>query len=129
MVAILNLPVISVAGVSEDEKWLFISAANETYGNALYAIDLTKPGSSPIAIISDMKSNVSVLDNDDQYFYIQTDKDAPTGKVVAAPISHPAPANWKTIIDAKPEVLSASTGGGYLFCSYLKDAITKVYPV
>ncbi|MBI1343738.1 MAG: prolyl oligopeptidase family serine peptidase [Terrimonas sp.] len=113
-------------GVSEDEKWLFISTANETYGNGIYVIDLSKPGSPAVPLTRDMKNTVNVIDNDDQYFYIQTDKDAPTGKVVAVPINNPAPENWKTIIEAKPEVLSASTGGGFLFCSYLKDAITRI---
>lgn len=115
------------AGLSEDEQWLFIYTANETYGNGLYAQNLAKPGSSIITIVADMKNQHGVLDNDDKYFYIQTDLNAPTSKVVIAPISDPSPANWKPLIDAKPEVLSASTGGGFIFCSYLKDAITKVY--
>lgn len=112
--------------VSEDQKWLFIYTANETYGNGLLALDLTKPGSAPVTIVEDMKNSHGVIDNDDQYFYIQTDKDAPTGKVVAAPIATPSPENWKTIIEAKPEVLNASSGGGNIFCTYLKDAISKV---
>ena len=113
--------------VSEDEKWLFISTANTTYGNSLYVKDLTKPGSAVMPLISDMKNSHYVIDADDQYFYIRTDKDAPTGKIVIAPVSDPSPANWKTIIDSKPEVLDASSGGGSLFCSYLKDAVSKVY--
>ena len=67
------------------------------------------------------------IDVDDNYFYIQTDKDAPTNKLVAAPVADPKPANWKTIVEAKPEVLSASAVGGSIFCSYLKDAVNKVY--
>ncbi len=113
-------------GVSEDQRWLFIYTANETYGNGLLAMDLTKPGSAAITIVGDMKNSHGVIDNDDQYFYIQTDKDAPTSRIVAAPIANPGPENWKTIIEAKPEVLTASSGGGYIFCTYLKDAISKV---
>jgi prolyl oligopeptidase len=74
-----------------------------------------------------MKNTNYIVDVDDQNFYIQTDKDAPTGKIVIAPISNPAQANWKVFVDIKPEVLTASSGGGYIFCSYLKDAVTKVY--
>lgn len=113
-------------GVSEDQRWLFIYTANETYGNGLLALDLTKPGSTPITIVEDMKNSHGVIDNDGEYFYIQTDKDAPTSKIVSAPIANPTPENWKTIIEAKPEVLNASSGGGYIFCTYLKDAISKV---
>ncbi|OYW15938.1 MAG: hypothetical protein B7Z54_09960 [Sphingobacteriales bacterium 12-47-4] len=113
-------------GVSEDQRWLFIYTANETYGNGLLAMDLTKPGSAAITIVGDMKNSHGVIDNDDQYFYIQTDKDAPTSRIVAAPIANPGPENWKTIIEAKPEVLTASSGGGYIFCTYLKDVFSKV---
>lgn len=113
--------------LSEDEKWLFISTANETYGNALYVQDLTKPNSPVMPIITDMKNNHGIVDVDENYFYIQTDKDAPTNKLVAAPVADPKPANWKTLIDAKPEVLNVSAAGGTLYCTYLKDAVNKVY--
>jgi prolyl oligopeptidase len=115
------------AYLTEDEKWLVISTANETYGNALFVQDLTKPNSPIVPVISDMKNSNGILDAGDQYFYIQTDKDAPTSKLVVAPVKTPSPENWKTIIDAKPEVLSSSTAGGFIFCSYLKDAVTKVF--
>lgn len=113
-------------GVSEDENWLFIYAANETYGNSLYVQDLSKPGSAIQPLVPDMKNRHGVVHTDATHFYIQTDKDAPTGKVVAVPIGQPGMENWKTIIEAKPETLSASSAGGSIFCSYLKDAITKV---
>lgn len=113
--------------VSEDEKWLIIQTANETYGNALYVQDLTKPDAPVIALATDMKNTYVVIDVDDQYFYIQTDKDAPTSKIVIAPIADPAQSNWKSFVATKPEVLTASSAGGSIFCSYLKDAITKVY--
>ena len=113
--------------LSEDERWLFLGGANETYGNSAAVMDLSKPGSPAITIVADMKNNHGVVDVDDQYFYIQTDMGAPTNKLVAAPIADPGPANWKTIIEAKPEVLSASSVGGSIFCTYLKDAVNKVY--
>ncbi len=113
-------------GVSEDEKWLFISLANQTYGNSLYVLDLTDPAASVQPLVSDMNNSHSVVYTDDNYFYIKTDKDAPTGRIVRVPAAAPAPENWQTIIEARPEVLSASSAGGYLFCKYLKDAISQV---
>ena len=114
------------AGVSEDQQWLFIYTANETYGNGLYIQNLVIPGAAIKPVITDMKNRHEVIYNDATHFYIQTDKDAPTGKIVSAPVSDPDEANWKTIVEAKPEVLTASSAGHYFFCSYLKDAITKV---
>jgi prolyl oligopeptidase len=113
--------------LSEDEKWLIIGTANETYGNTIYIQNLSVPGSPVIPVVTDMKNSHSVVDVDDNFLYIQTDKDAPTNKLVTAPLSDPKPANWKTIIEAKPEVLSTTAAGGSLFCSYLKDAVNKVY--
>ncbi len=113
--------------LSEDEKWLVLGGANETYGNSMYVQDISKPGSPVIPIVTDMKNSYNVVDVDDDFFYIQTDKDAPTNKLVVAPVADPKPANWKTIVEAKPEVLSASAVGGSIFCSYLKDAVNKVY--
>lgn len=114
------------ASVSENEKWLFIYAANSTYGNEMYVQDLTKPNSPIIPIVKDMTSSVNILDADDQYFYIQTDKGAPNSKVVIALLNQPQSENWIDLIPEQKEVLSVNTGGGNLFCSYLKDAITKV---
>ena len=113
--------------LSENEKWLILGAANETYGSSLAVQDLTKPGSPVVPIITDMKNNHGVVDVDDNYFYIQTDLGAPTNKLVTAPLADSKPANWKTLIDAKPEVLNASAAGGTIYCTYLKDAVNKVY--
>lgn len=121
-------PVRYIEGyLSEDEKWLFMSAANETYGNSLYVQDLSKPGSPVISIVTDMKNSHNMVDVDENYFYIQTDKDAPTNKLVMASVANASPANWKTIVAAKPEVLNASAVGGSIFCTYLKDAVNKVF--
>ncbi len=114
-------------GVSEDQKWLLISGANSTYGNELYVLNLLTPGAAIVQMVSDMKNQHTVIDVDDQFFYIQTDRNAPNGKLMTAALTTPAEANWKTLIDSKPEVLSASVAGGNIFCSYLKDAVSKAY--
>jgi prolyl oligopeptidase len=115
------------AGVSEDEKWLFLYCANSTYGNSLLVLYLTNPNAMVKTMVADMKNSHNVVDVDEQYFYIKTDRDAPTGKLMKVPVATPEEANWKVLIDAKPEVLSASSAGGFIFCSYLKDAVSKVF--
>ena len=113
--------------LSDNEKWLILGASNETYGNSLYVQDISKPGNPVIPIIADMKNSNGIIDVDDNYFYIQTDKGAPTNKLVSAPVSDPRPVNWKTIVEATPEVLNTTAVGGSFFCSYLKDAVNKVF--
>jgi prolyl oligopeptidase len=113
--------------VSENQQWLFIFCSNSTYGNNMLALDLTKPKATIQTLVADKNNTNIVLDVDEKYFYIQTDRNAPTGKIMVAPIDAPQEKNWKVLIDPKPEVVNASTAGGYIFCSYLKDAVSKVY--
>lgn len=113
--------------VSENQKWLIISAAEATYGNELYVMDLTRSDATMVTVATGMMNQYTIIDVDDNFFYIHTDEGASNGKVVTAPVSDPRPENWKTLVDEKPEVLTANAGGGYLFCSYLKDAVTRVY--
>lgn len=115
------------AGLTEDEKWLVISGANSTYGNELLVLDLTKPGATPVVLAGDMANQHGIIDSDNDHFYIQTDRNAPNGKVMVAVHNSPQEEKWKELIGEKAEALSTSSGGGYLFCSYLEDAITKVY--
>jgi prolyl oligopeptidase len=59
---------------------------------------------------------------------IHTNDGAPNYKVVLIDPKNPAKENWKIVIPEQKEVLeNVSTGGGYLFASYLKDASTRVY--
>ena len=115
------------AELSENQHWLIISCSNSTYGNNLFLLDLTNPKATFIPIVTDQNNSHTVVDIDEKNIYIQTDRNAPTGKLVIAPLSNPQEANWKVLIDAKPEVLSTTTAGGYIFCNYLKDAVSKVY--
>jgi prolyl oligopeptidase len=114
-------------GVSENQQWLILNAANATYGGTVFIKNMLAPNSQFIQLVNNEKNNHVVVDVDDTNFYIQTDLDAPTNKLVIAPISNPTIENWKTIIAPTKEVLEASSGGGVLFCSYLKDAVTKVF--
>lgn len=113
-------------GVSENQRWLIVFCANTTYGNSLYVLDLTKPDAKFIAMVPDMKSSNSIIDVDDQFFYIRTDRNAPNGKVVTAPLSAPGVQNWKDLIPEVNEVMDASTASGFIFTSYLKDAVSRV---
>ena len=112
--------------VSEDQRWLIISAANETYGNELYVQDLSRSNAPIVSVTNNMKFSHFIADTDDQFFYIQTDLDAPNGKLVKTPHANPQPENWQPVVDSKPEPLSTGTAGGYFFCHYLKDAISRV---
>ncbi|MFY7988134.1 MAG: prolyl oligopeptidase family serine peptidase [Flavobacterium sp.] len=112
--------------VSEDEKYLFISAANSTSGNELYYLDLSKPNSKIATLIDNYENDNDVLDNKGSKIYLVTNYKAPNKRVVTFDLSNPAKENWKDCIAETENVLSPNTGGGYIFASYMKDAVSFI---
>ncbi|TXI85258.1 MAG: S9 family peptidase [Crocinitomicaceae bacterium] len=113
--------------VSEDEKYLFISAANSTSGNELYVLELDKPNASIKTIVSNFNSDNSVIETVGPKLYIVTNFKAPNRKVVTVDIANPTPENWVDFIPETAHVLSPSTGSGYFFANYMKDAVSVIY--
>jgi prolyl oligopeptidase len=112
--------------VSDDNRYLYISAANSTSGNELYIKDLTNPKSEIVNIISGFENDVNVLDNVDSKLYILTNLNAPNKKIVTVDAKNPTKENWKDFIPETQNVLSPTTGSGFIFANYLKDAISQV---
>lgn len=113
-------------GVTEDGSLLIISAANATYGNELYIQDLRKPGSAIVPVVSDMNNEHDVIDFDGEKLYILTNLNAPNRKIVTAEFKNFKPENWKDLIAENENPLTANVGGGNIFCSYLKDAVSQI---
>lgn len=114
------------ANVSEDQRFLVISAAESTTGNELYIQDLSMPGSPIVNIVNNFKNEHNVIDNRDSKLYIYTNLNAPNFRVVTVDVSDPSPKNWKDLIPETENVLSVSTAGGKIFANYLKDATSLV---
>jgi prolyl oligopeptidase len=114
------------AGVTEDGKFLVISAANSTTGNELYLQDLTKPNAPIVQIVADMDNNHSVEDHQDGVFFIHTNYKSPNYRLVKMTLDAPNKDQWVDLIPETENVLSVSSGGGKIFASYLKDALTEV---
>jgi prolyl oligopeptidase len=111
--------------VTDDENYLIISASNSTSGNELYYKDLTKNG--PIVnLVNNFNNDHDVLDNEGTKFYLVTNYNAPNKKVVTFDLKNPKMDNWIDFIPETENVLSPSTGGGYIFAEYMKDAVTFV---
>jgi prolyl oligopeptidase len=114
------------ASVTEDERFLVISAANTTTGNKLYVQDLGKPGSPIVTIVPDEKSISHVVDNVGSKLYLETNYNAPNHRLVTVDAAAPTQANWKDIIPETKNVLDVNTVGGHIFATYLKDATSLV---
>ena len=113
-------------GVTEDNRFLVISAANSTYGNELYIQDLTKPNAPIIMIVDNFNSDNNVIENEGNKLFIETDLNAPNKRIVTVDVNNPKPENWKDFIPETENVLSPSTGGGYFFANYMKDAVSFI---
>ncbi|RTY70610.1 S9 family peptidase [Flavobacterium sp. LB2P53] len=113
-------------GVTEDDHYLVITASNSTYGNELYIKDLTKSKSPIVTIVDNFKSDNNIIENEGGKLFIETDLNAPNKRIVTVDVKNPKPENWKDFIAETENVLSPSTGGGYFFANYMKDAVSVV---
>ncbi|TAI47669.1 prolyl oligopeptidase family serine peptidase [Flagellimonas allohymeniacidonis] len=114
------------SNVSEDERYLFISAATSTSGNKLFLKDLSQSDSPLVTILGDTDSDTYVIDNTGSKLFLVTNRNAPNKKIVVVDASNPLPEQWTDLIPETENVLTAGTGGGYFFTEYMVDAISKV---
>ena len=114
--------------VTEDGKYLIISVWLGTdTKNLVFYQNLAQPDSQVIELISDFEASYGVIDNDDDTLWIQTDLDAPRGKVVAIDLHNPQPANWQEIIPEAPETLeSVGILNNQFVANYLQDARSQI---
>ncbi|SNY94906.1 prolyl oligopeptidase family serine peptidase [Flagellimonas pacifica] len=112
--------------VSEDQKYLFITASTSTSGNKLFLLDLSQPDNGLVSILDHTDSDTYVIENVGSKLYMVTNMDAPNKKIVVTDATDPTPENWKDFIPETEHVLTTGTGGGYFFAEYMVDAISKV---
>lgn len=114
------------AGVSEDDRFLVLTASISTSGNKLFIKDLRKKNSKFVTVVDHTDSDTYPIDNVGSKLYLVTNLNAPNKKIVTVDASNPIPDNWVDFIPETEHVLSPSTGGGYFFAEYMVDAVSKV---
>jgi prolyl oligopeptidase len=112
--------------VTEDDRYLVITAANSTSGNELYLLDLKNPNAGIVNIVNDFESSSYVIENVGTKLFIMTNLNAPNQRIVTVDATQPQIENWKDFIKETANVLSPSTGSGYFFAQYIKDAVSLV---
>jgi len=113
--------------VTDDNRYLVITASISTSGNKLFIKDLTIPESKLITILDNDNSDTYIIDNDGTKLYLLTNLDAPNQKIVTTDFSKPAPENWVDFIPETENVMTPSTACGYFFVEYMIDAVSKVF--
>jgi prolyl oligopeptidase len=112
--------------VTEDDRYLVITAAVSTSGNKLFLKDLSKPDSELVTVLDHTDSDTYVIDNQDSKLFLVTDLNAPNKRVVTVDAGNPQSDNWQDLIPETENVLSPATGAGYIFAEYMVDAIAQV---
>ena len=113
--------------VTEDARYLMISASKSTSGNKLFLKDLQDLNGPLITILDHFDSDTYLLDNDGNTLYLVTNLDAPNKKIIRTKASNPQPKHWVDVVPETEHVLVPSKGSGYFFAEYMIDAISKVY--
>lgn len=112
--------------VTEDQKYLIITAAVSTSGNELYVQDLTRENAPIVPVVKNFENNHHVVYSKDNALYIYTNLHAPNFRLVKADVNNADPENWKDVIPETENVLQITTGGNKFFANYLKDATSFV---
>ena len=112
--------------VTEDDKFLIITASISTSGNELYYKRLLPIPGEIKSIILGFDYDTSVLDHKGNKFLLATNLNAPNKRVVETPVQKPTSENWKDIIPETKHVLSPSKASGFIFAKYMVDAVSKV---
>ncbi|HEY8204023.1 MAG TPA: prolyl oligopeptidase family serine peptidase [Pyrinomonadaceae bacterium] len=116
-------------GVSDDLRFEFLTHSDSTIGkkgNSVFFRDISKNEKEFTPIVAEITDDdYGVIDNVGDKFLIETNHNAPNGKIV---LYDPNTKTWKDVIPEKPEPLEISnTVGGKLFVTYLKDVTTRAY--
>ena len=110
-------------GVSDDERFEILNASEATNGNELYIKDVRNK-TDFLPIQKGYEFNTDFVDSKGDFIYAMTDKNAPNMRLVKFDIKNPSV--WIDVIPETENVLSVSTGGGFIFAKYMKDAVTSV---
>ncbi|MDH5608336.1 MAG: S9 family peptidase, partial [Cyclobacteriaceae bacterium] len=80
--------------VTEDDRYLVISAANSTSGNVLYIKDLTEAAGKIVLIDDDMETEEGILFTEGDRLILQTNEGSPNQRIVETTIQNPTSDTW-----------------------------------
>jgi prolyl oligopeptidase len=116
-------------GVTEDQRFEVLGVSDSSAGkrgNSVFFRELAQGDKPFTPIVAEIgEDSYGVIDDVNGKFLIETNHNAPNGKVV---LYDPQTKMWKDILPERPEPLqNAGTAGRKLFATYLTDVVTRAY--
>ena len=116
-------------GVSEDEKYMFLTVTESTSGNA---IAFKKAGLDELPFTwldKDFDDSYFPIGNKENMLYVLTNNEAPLYRLVGIDLNNPSRENWVDIIPehGKNVLESATLAGGKIIATYIQDAYNAAY--
>jgi prolyl oligopeptidase len=76
-----------------------------------------------VRLLDDFDARYQLVGHVDGWLYLLTDRGAPLGKVIAVPLDHPSPENWRDVISEGDDALEfAALAGGHIVSGALRNA-------
>lgn len=113
--------------VTEDGRYLILYVWKGTDPvNRIYYREIDGHGPF-VRLLDKADANYTLIDDDENIFYIQTNLEAPRERIVAIDLRHPDPESWREIIPQQEDVITASTviNNRFVIAS-LKDAYSRL---
>jgi prolyl oligopeptidase len=113
------------AGLSEDGRYLLVTVYHGSAGDQteVYAQDLAHEGPL-VPIVNDIKARF-LGDIAGDRLYLQTNWNAPRGRILEVDLAHPARERWREVVpEGKGVIDSFTLAGGRLFVSVLEDVVS-----
>ncbi len=113
--------------VTDDEKYLILSAMSASHGNALYFKEVENKSDDFKMITDELNFEHHIIDDVNGSLLMYTNNGAPKYRLVSVDVNNPSKENWKNVIAEKENVLSSvKLAGGKLVATYMKDAYSKI---
>lgn len=114
------------ASTSRDERFLVMSLAESTSGNALKIIDLERAPNITINLVDSFDADYNFITNDGGICYFRTNDEASNWRIVSLDLNATS-RTFKTVIPESENTISnVSRIGDFLFVNYIVDASSKV---
>jgi prolyl oligopeptidase len=112
--------------LSPDGRRLAVSVSRGWTRTDVYLRDLSSPGGGFVTVIEGVDAIFGVDLRNDR-LYLQTNLEAPRGRLVAADLDRPGPESWRDVLPEGPDVLEGTALiGDWIVAVWLRDASSRV---